>query len=236
MAEAERQEGTMALFRRRRGVKTAAVQQDPAPPALTLGPGAARAKRWFEVCARLTKYAAILHAIAGFLVLLLWWEYGRNATATAVIWRLADVITPHVGVLDLIRACRNPSPWSLLLTTVVFATGHVLLLVWLVRGSLGTWWAYLQDPANSPVFHLRVVDWIFWFPAAIALGCAVYWVTYIEIGTGAHIVCSSSAFNVWMYRMVSTSVAPFFLLLVTAPVDMLFIALHRLFTRASARS
>jgi hypothetical protein len=201
-----------------------------------LGAGVRRAKRWFQTSVRVTKYAAVLHAGAGFLVLLLWWAYGNDPRATGLVWRLADALSPRVGMLESMRACRYPSSWSIALTTVVFATGHVLLLAWLIRGSLGTWWSYLQDRAKSPVFGLRTVDWLFWFPAAIALGCAAYWVTYIDIDTGAHIVCSPSPFNVWMYRMVSTSVTPFFVLLVTAPVDMIFISVHRLFTRRSTGS
>ncbi len=217
--------GTRSMRRRGSGTSSRAAPAHPPPPQ------AARWIRGFESGRKWLRYAAILHGVGGTLMLLLWYAYGGDAQATRIVSRLVDAFVPRAGLLAAIGQCHDPSAWSLALTGVVFFTGHLMLAAAVFRGCCGGWWDYLQGGRQAAVFDLRFIDWIFWLPATFALGCGAYWVTYVEMATASHIICSRTPFNVWMYRMGSTAVTPLFSALVLALPIAVLVRIHFRITR-----
>ena len=109
--------------------------------------------------------------------------------------------------------CRNSSSHALAITTVVFVTGHLLILAYIHKAFRGM--LLPPDPSATPN---RMIDLLFWYPLWILLGCGMYVVTYIALADAFHTICATNPFRVLAFRLMPTLATPIWVGMIFVPV------------------
>lgn len=172
----------------------------------------------FDICAKAVRYAWVFHLAAGLIVLVagsLLADQGVGLPIFAAIAKAGSWLFP---LLAAASNCSYVGVLSQAVGATVFFTGHVLIVAYVVK----LWYAaQLPDEVDSK--QSGYAQLLFWAPMSTVVGCAMYWVTYVEMANASHIICASNATRVWLFRLTPTVATPFVVGLALAPI---FTAVH----------
>lgn len=158
-----------------------------------------------------------LHLGAGLLLLIIGSAFPNTPVLMLILKWLADLGGAIFPLLETAQACKNVGLLAQAVGSVVFITGHFLLIGYFLNVLTGV-------AADSSKLDLDAIvaptfwEAVFWGPSMFALGIGIYWTTYIHMATAGHIICPSNPVVTWFFRIGPTVTAPFVVGMVLGPL------------------
>lgn len=156
-----------------------------------------------------------LHLAAGLLVLVVGLAFPSAAVLMPMFRWLADLGGALFPLLETAQACQNVALLAQAVGSVVFITGHFLLIGYFLNVLTG-----VATDSSKPKAFVAPTFWeaVFWDPCIFALGIGIYWTTYVHMATAGHIICPSNPVVTWFFRIGPTVTAPFVVGMVLGPL------------------